>query len=136
MKSAPIIRAPDKYLDREDITLNSSLVEVSRARNFTEENENTNSCVMSTTPINNNKNTESLELLILKKLRKLNYIQNNIIVPVIQEILTLLKPQRLEVFQETDVPTLLIDNDAQLNEFEEYLSTTENYNNMSYEIKI
>ncbi|XP_011687500.1 PREDICTED: uncharacterized protein LOC105449817 [Wasmannia auropunctata] len=63
-------------------------------------------------------------------LRKLDYIQNNIIVPVIQEILTLLRPQRLEVFQETVVPTLPIDNDAQLNEFEEYLSTTENYNNM------
>lgn len=70
---------------------------------------------------------EPLLLLILKKLRKLDYVQNNVIIPDIQEVLNYIKPQRLEV-QETNVPiTLPIDNDTQLNEFEQYISTTENY---------
>jgi hypothetical protein len=57
-------------------------------------------------------------------------MQNNVIIPDIQEVLRYVKPQRLEV-QETNVPiTLPIDNDTQLNEFEQYISTTENYKTM------
>lgn len=69
-------------------------------------------------------------MLILKKLRKLDYIQNNVIIPDIQEVLSYVKPERFEV-QETNVPiTLPIDNDTQLNEFEQYISITENYKTM------
>ncbi|XP_025271038.1 uncharacterized protein LOC112639922 [Camponotus floridanus] len=86
---------------------------------------------MPTTSTNSNRNAdESLHLLILKKLRKLDYIQNNVIIPDIQEVLSYVKPERFEV-QETNVPiTLPIDNDTQLNEFEQYISITENYKTM------
>ncbi|XP_067203719.1 RGS domain-containing serine/threonine-protein kinase A-like [Linepithema humile] len=127
---SPKITSDKSTLNRKNSTLNSNFQEVSCGRNFME-NENFSLFIMPTTSMNNNKNAdEPLQLLILKKLRKLDYMQNNIIIPDIQEVLSYVKPQRLEV-QETNVPiTLPIDNDTQLNEFEQYISTTENYNAM------
>ncbi|XP_071554276.1 uncharacterized protein [Temnothorax nylanderi] len=106
-------------------SINGTKNSVSRVRSDTENEDFTISNIP--TP---SRNSESLELLILEKLRKLDYIQNNIIIPDLTEILSLLRPQRLEVFQETNVPTLPIDNETQLDEFEQYLSITENYKNM------
>ncbi|XP_039307666.1 rRNA methyltransferase 2, mitochondrial isoform X2 [Solenopsis invicta] len=128
IKSPKITSFDKSTSNREDSTLNSNFQEESCGRNFME-NENFSSFIMPTTSsMNNNKNAgEPLLLLILKKLRKLDYVQNNVIIPDIQEVLNYIKPQRLEV-QETNVPiTLPIDNDIQLNEFEQYISTTENY---------
>ncbi|XP_071581906.1 uncharacterized protein [Temnothorax nylanderi] len=99
-------------------SINGTKNSVSRVRNDTENEDFTIS------------NSEPLELLILKKLRKLDYIQNNIIIPDLSEILSFLRPKGLEVFQDTNVPTLPIDNETQLDEFEQYLSITENYQNM------